>query len=111
MQMGILSFLFCERTKYSLFISLFLFRIVDEYGSKGLPTGNQTSQCFGLLYLDEADRLIKERFSMKYYSRYMDDGITISNDKEILIHLHKAIGSAYIERSLIAKSSKKKPKE
>lgn len=73
-------------------ILLFLFRVIDEYGSKGLPIGNQTSQCFGLLYLDEVDRLIKERFSMKYYSRYMDDGIVISKDKEILIRLYEAIG-------------------
>ncbi len=79
--------------KNSLLIFLFLFRIVDEYGSKDLPIGNPTNQCFGLLYLDEVDRLIKERFSMKYYSRYMDGGIVISKDKEILIRLHKAIGS------------------
>lgn len=38
----------------------------------GLPIGNQTSQWFGLYYLDEIDRLIKEKLRIKYYVRYMD---------------------------------------
>ncbi len=66
-----------------------LFSFIDSYDEKdnpgkGLPMGNQTSQCFALLYLDVIDRIIKEKYSMKYYSRYMDDGILISDDKRKL---------------------------
>lgn len=72
-------------------ILMFLFKIIDDYGAIGLPIGDQTSQCFGLLYLDKVDRLIKERFHMKYYSRYMDDGIVISSSKATLLSLYQEI--------------------
>ena len=32
----------------------------------GLPIGNQTSKWFGLYYLDEIDRLIKEKLRILY---------------------------------------------
>jgi len=47
----------------------------------GLPLGNQTSQWFALLYLDEIDRLIKEKLKIKFYIRYMDDLILIHQNK------------------------------
>lgn len=50
----------------------------------GLPIGNQTSQWFGLIYLNKVDRLIKEKLRIKYYVRYMDDMILVHNDKEYL---------------------------
>ena len=50
----------------------------------GLPIGNQTSQWFGLFYLNVVDRLIKEKLQVKYYVRYMDDMILIHHDKEYL---------------------------
>ena len=59
--------------------------IIDSYESepgKGLPLGNQTSQWFANYYLDEFDRLIKEKLRLKYYSRYMDDCVIIHDDKE-----------------------------
>ncbi|MCI8750558.1 MAG: RNA-directed DNA polymerase [Lachnospiraceae bacterium] len=61
---------------------------IDSYtlpGQKGLPLGNQTSQMFALYYLDGLDRMIKEKFRVKYYTRYMDDGILVHNDKNLLI--------------------------
>lgn len=64
-----------------------LYTIIDSYAkrvNKGLPIGNQTSQWFGLYYLDEVDRLIKEQLRIKYYSRYMDDMILIHNDRQYL---------------------------
>lgn len=62
-------------------------RIIDSYEStkgKGLPLGNQTSTWFALYYLDGLDRLVKEKLRLKYYTRYMDDGVVIHNDKEYL---------------------------
>lgn len=57
----------------------------------GLPIGNQTSQWFGLYYLDEIDRLIKEKLRTKYYVRYMDDMILIHHDKEYLKYCKEEI--------------------
>lgn len=56
--------------------------VVDSYGNgRGLPMGNQSSQCFALLYLDRIDRIIKERLRVKHYVRYMDDMILLVPDK------------------------------
>ena len=49
---------------------------------KGLPMGNQSSQCFALLYLDRIDRFIKEKLRVKFYVRYMDDMILLVRIKE-----------------------------
>ena len=67
----------------------YIFFLIDTYHAEekedtGLPIGNQLSQCCGLLYLDKVDRIIKEKYRMKYYSRYRDDGIVIGKDKRIL---------------------------
>ena len=72
----------------------FLFMVIDSYESepgKGLPLGNQTSQWFALLYLDRMDRILKERFRIKRYSRYMDDGIAFLEDKALLKEALEAI--------------------
>lgn len=61
--------------------------IIDSYNNdtgKGIPMGNQTSQLFALYYLNDVDRLVKEKLRIKYYTRYMDDCILIHEDKEYL---------------------------
>lgn len=63
-----------------------LYSIIDSYNletNKGLPMGNQTSQCFALLYLDNVDRYIKETMRIKHYVRYMDDMMFIVHDKQL----------------------------
>lgn len=37
-----------------------------------------------IYYLAGLDHLIKERLRIKYYSRYMDDGIILHNDRDYL---------------------------
>ena len=64
-----------------------LFKIIDSYEFEkdvGLPIGNQTSQIFAIRYLDEMNRMIKEKYKIKYYIRYMDDFILIHESKEYL---------------------------
>ncbi len=64
-----------------------LYRIIDSFEvtwGKGLPLGNQTSQWFAIFYLNDFDRLIKEKMKIKYYSRYMDDCVLIHHDKKYL---------------------------
>ena len=75
-----------------------LCRIIDSYETapgRGLPLGNQTSQWFALLYLDTADRLIKEKLRIKYYVRYMDDFILLHHDKNYLQNCLREIKSVF----------------
>lgn len=63
-------------------VSDLLSRIIDSYHTEGvpgsgIPLGNQTSQWFGLLYLDGLDRLVKEKWRVKHYTRYMDDMVLL----------------------------------
>lgn len=51
---------------------------------KGLPIGNMSSQFLAILYLNELDHFIKEKLNIKYYVRYMDDGLLIHESKEYL---------------------------
>lgn len=61
--------------------------IIESYEDspgRGLPLGNQSSQWFALYYLDELDRLVKERMRIRGYVRYMDDMILVHSDKRVL---------------------------
>lgn len=65
-------------------VKSFLFLIIDSYHAdtgKGLPMGNQSSQWFALYYLDRIDRIIKEKYRIQYYIRYMDDLVLLHPDK------------------------------
>ena len=72
----------------------FINMIIDSFNkatNMGVPLGNQTSQCFALYFLDSFDRIIKEKYRIKYYTRYMDDGVIISNDKQLLARLNSEL--------------------
>ena len=59
--------------------------IIDSTeGNIGIPIGNQSSQLFALLYLNNLDHFIKEKLGIKYYGRYMDDFFLIHEDKAYL---------------------------
>ena len=64
-------------------LELLYFIIDSAPEDKGIPIGNQTSQWFALYYLNELDRTIKEKHSIKFYVRYMDDLIILDKDKKI----------------------------
>lgn len=76
----------------------FLFYIIDNSPEEnGLPIGNQTSQWFALYYLNKMDRIIKEKYKIKYYVRYMDDLVIIHDSKSYLNKLLNELkGSASI---------------
>lgn len=57
---------------------------IDSTDGPGLALGNQCSQVFGLMYLDEMDHLITEKLGCRYYGRYMDDFYLIAPDKKYL---------------------------
>lgn len=52
--------------------------------TEGLPLGYQTSQLFALLFLDDFDHWIKERWGIRFYGRYMDDFYIIARTKKEL---------------------------
>ena len=85
-------------------IKAFLDMVIDSYHKdtgKGLPMGNQSSQWFALYYLDRIDRIIKEKYRIKYYTRYMDDLVLIHEDKQYLMEcLHEIRGYAEEELKL-----------
>lgn len=58
--------------------------IIDSTPSPGLPLGNQTSQVFALLYLNELDHYITESLQIQFYGRYMDDFYLIHPSKDYL---------------------------
>lgn len=55
----------------------------DEIG-RGIPLGNLTSQVFANIYMNELDQFVKHELKIKYYLRYADDFICISNNKNEL---------------------------
>jgi retron-type reverse transcriptase len=54
---------------------------------KGLPLGNLTSQLFVNIYMNKFDRYVKHVLKEKYYIRYADDFVFMSDDKNKLIKL------------------------
>lgn len=58
---------------------------------KGLPIGNLTSQFFANVYLNELDQFIKHKLKAKYYLRYVDDLVLLSEDKKKLSEWRRRI--------------------
>ncbi len=78
--------------------------IIDSFHTTtgyGLPMGNQTSQCFALLYLDNVDRYIKEVLQVKYYIRYMDDMLLLTQDKNTAVEYFKRASKVIVSTNLI----------
>jgi len=70
--------------------------VIDSFtktdGKKaGIPLGNVTSQLFANIYLHVLDDYIKQELREKYYLRYCDDFIVLSNDSNHLKSLIKPI--------------------
>lgn len=54
---------------------------------KGLPLGNLTSQLFINIYMNEFDQFMKHKIKAKYYIRYADDFVILSDDKQSLVDM------------------------
>lgn len=63
--------------------------IIDS--ADGVPIGNYISQYFANLYLAELDHIAKEQWHIKYYYRYADDIVILSDSKEFLHGIHTKI--------------------
>ena len=71
--------------------SLWLIEVITKSFSAGLPLGNITSQLFANIYLAELDGFIKHTLRVKYYIRYCDDFVILSEDKKYLEDLIQRI--------------------
>lgn len=57
---------------------------IARYEYRGLPLGNLTSQLLVNIYMNEFDQFVKHKLKVKYYIRYADDFVAISQDKKYL---------------------------
>ncbi len=64
-----------------------LLKTVIQSFSHGLPLGNLTSQLLVNIYLNEFDQFVKHQLKVKYYIRYADDFVLMSQDKDYLQNL------------------------
>lgn len=60
---------------------------VELFSPKGMPIGNLTSQLFANIYLNSLDIFMKKDLKLKYYIRYADDFVILSNNQEYLNEL------------------------
>lgn len=70
-----------------------LLPVFDEVidSEEGLPIGNYSSQYLANVYLDRFDHWMKETKRVRYYFRYVDDIVVLSNSKKYLHQLRKDI--------------------
>ena len=53
----------------------------QKFPGKGIPLGNLTSQLFSNIYLDYFDQFVKRKLRIKFYIRYADDFVILSEDR------------------------------
>lgn len=62
--------------------------IIENFSStapgKGLPLGNLTSQLLVNVYMNEFDQFMKHKLKAKYYIRYADDFVVLSENRQEL---------------------------
>ena len=67
--------------------------------NKGLPIGNLTSQFFANIYLNELDQYVKRELKIKYYTRYVDDIVVLSDNLEDVYRWREQIDT-FLKRKL-----------
>ena len=54
---------------------------------QGVPLGNITSQVFANIYLSQLDQFVKKELKVRFYVRYNDDFVIISELKDYLVEI------------------------
>lgn len=79
-----------------------LSEIIESFHSTkegvGLPLGNLTSQLLVNIYMNEFDQFVKHRIKAKYYIRYADDFVFLSDDKNWLQFILPTIEAFLMDR-------------
>ena len=65
--------------------------MAESVSRKGLPLGNLTSQLLVNIYMNEFDQFVKKELKVKYYIRYADDFVVLSQDKKYLENILEPI--------------------
>jgi RNA-directed DNA polymerase len=78
--------------------------VIESFNTKdklgvGLPLGNLTSQLLVNIYMNEFDHFVKRELKVKYYIRYADDFVILSDNKGRLNNLLQYIG-VFLENNL-----------
>jgi RNA-directed DNA polymerase len=73
--------------------------MAESVSLKGLPLGNLTSQLLVNIYMNEFDQFMKRELKVKYYIRYADDFVILSEDKKYLENLLLKI-SDFLDKKL-----------
>jgi len=78
-------------------------RVISSFHSTregvGLPLGNLTSQLFVNIYMNGFDQFVKHKLKVKYYVRYADDFVILSEDRESLNNVLIVMGD-FLKRRL-----------
>ena len=78
--------------KIILLLNQIIFSFPESNSRVGLPLGNLTSQLFVNIYMNEFDQFIKHKLKAKFYIRYADDFVLLSDSQQELIDMIKPIG-------------------
>lgn len=78
----------------------------ERLTDRGMPIGNLTSQLLANVYLNELDQFCKKVLGTKFYIRYMDDVIILSQSKEELHEIKERI-SKFLDDELQLALNKK----
>ena len=81
------------------FTRLLIFENKTDPSEVGIPIGNDTSQFFANIYLNELDQFAKRTLKLKYYTRYMDDFVILLKSKKECIEV-KAKIEAFLNKTL-----------
>lgn len=68
-------------------ITWLLKEVIESFNKNtgvGLPLGNLTSQLFANIYMNKSDQFIKHNIKARYYIRYSDDFVVLSQNRQWL---------------------------
>ncbi|MFH0829935.1 MAG: reverse transcriptase/maturase family protein [Candidatus Aenigmatarchaeota archaeon] len=65
---------------------------------KGMPIGNQTSQFFANVYLNELDHFVKHVLKARFYLRYVDDFVILDRSEAALMQFRSGINGFLKQR-------------
>ena len=72
--------------------------LLGNRGTTGLPLGNLTSQLFANVFMNVFDQFVKHKLKVKYYVRYADDFVFLSNDRQYLESIIPVIRNFLVEK-------------
>ena len=99
---GILIQLLAKKVKNKRLMALVRMIITSYKGASeatGMPIGTVTAQLFANVYLNALDQFVKRDLKQRYYMRYMDDFIILSDNRDAFAAILRAIAT-FLDRQL-----------